>query len=173
MDAAFLLRLQKLLTRNTYDERRYALGERPGTYKRHDFVTGWQEVGASVEDTAEETAELLFELRDLPASLPAEKILTAGAYFHAKLENIHPFADGNGRTGRLAMNYFLVTHNHPPITVHEQDRAGYYAALEAWDSAQELEPLRTFLTEQSIKTWSGRAEDAGHSGASPRLRDFL
>lgn len=79
--------------------------------------------------------------------------LTAAAYFHAKFENIHPFTDGNGRTGRLLMNYFLVRHRHPPIVIHEEDRKGYYEALEAWDSRQELEPLCKFLREQTGKTW--------------------
>lgn len=46
--------------------------------------------------------------------------LTAAAFFHAKFENIHPFADGNGRTGRLVMNYLLVIHNHPPIVIHQR-----------------------------------------------------
>lgn len=44
--------------------------------------------------------------------IPDEKALTAVAYFHAEFENIHPFADGNGRVGLLAMNYFLVLHRH-------------------------------------------------------------
>lgn len=56
-------------------------------------------------------------------------------------------------TGRLAMNYFLVLHNHPPVTIHEEDRKSYYDALEAWDLRQELEPLRVFLREQTAKTW--------------------
>lgn len=51
------------------------------------------------------------------------------------------------------MNYFLVQHRHPPIVIHEEDRKGYYEALEAWDSRQELEPLRKFLREQTEKTW--------------------
>lgn len=161
LDEAFLLRMQKLLTRNTYDSRRYALGERPGRYKLHDFVTGRHEIGASPAETAEETRELLNELQGVSPDLPPEKILTAAAYFHAKLENIHPFANGNGRTGRLAMNYFLVTRNHPPIVIHEEDRAGYYDALEAWDTAQDLEPVRAFLTEQTVKTWRARAKRDG------------
>ena len=51
------------------------------------------------------------------------------------------------------MNYFLILHNHPPITVHEEDRKEYYAALEAWDDRQELEPLVDYLREQTVKTW--------------------
>lgn len=89
--------------------------------------------------------------------------LTAAAYFHAKFENIHPFADGNGRTGRLAMNYFLIMHNHPPIIIHEEDRRDYFAALEAWDDKQELSLLQKFLWEQTAKTWAkqiARTENA-------------
>lgn len=88
LDEALLLELQKTLTQNTYDTRRYQMGERPGEYKHHDYVTGREEVGAAPEDVAEEMAELLTEVQDFPA----EKALTAAAYFHAKFENIHPFA---------------------------------------------------------------------------------
>lgn len=149
-----LKKFQKLLTRNTYDTRRYRLGERPGEYKHHDYVTGKAEVGASPEDVSEEVAELLDELTELSD----DSILTAAAYFHAKLENIHPFADGNGRTGRLAMNYLLVCHDHPPIIIHVEDRKGYYTALEAWDEQQKLSPLCEFLREQTVKTWSKSVE---------------
>ncbi|MCM1059111.1 MAG: Fic family protein [Eubacterium sp.] len=146
LDEAFLKELQVCLTQNTHDERRWQLGERPGEYKRHDYVTGREEIGAAPEDMHEEISELLEELCDIQN----KDALTAAAYFHAKFENIHPFADGNGRVGRLAMNYFLVTHNHPPVTIHEEGRTEYYAALEAWDL---LDPLRDFLKWQTEKTW--------------------
>ncbi|MCD7944678.1 MAG: Fic family protein [Clostridia bacterium] len=148
-DETFIKELQRLLTQNTYDERRYRLGERPGEYKHHDFVVGIEEIGAAPEDVSEEMNELLEELQNISD----EKSLIAAAYFHAKFENIHPFADGNGRTGRLAMNYYLVTHNHPPIIIHEEDRKAYYSALEAWDRKQELALLLDFLKDQTAKTW--------------------
>lgn len=139
---------QFCLTQSTYDTRRWQLGERPGEYKHHDYVTGKEEIGAPAEDVSEEMSELLEELQDIPN----ENALTAAAYFHAKFENIHPFADGNGRVGRLLMNYFLVRHSHPPIVIHEEDRKGYYKALEAWDRRQEPDPLCAFLREQTAKT---------------------
>ena len=145
---------QKELTKNTYDTRRYQLGERPGEYKRHDYVTGKNEIGASPADVADEMRELLGELQDIPA----DQLLTAAAYYHAKFENIHPFADGNGRAGRLTMNYFLVLNGHPPITIHQEDRKAYYAALEAWDERQELAPMADFLREQTVKTWEKQIE---------------
>ena len=147
---------QYKLTQNTYDTRRYQLGERPGEYKKHDYVTGREEIGAAPEDVAEEMDELIAELQEVSD----EKALIAAAYFHAKFENIHPFADGNGRTGRLLMNYLLVLHNHPPIVIHEEDRRLYYGALEAWDSVQDLQPLAEFLKEQTGKTWQKQIERA-------------
>ena len=145
---------QKLLTMNTYDARRWQLGERPGEYKKHDYVTGREEIGTAPEDVQEEMAELMDELQDLKQ----EDALTAAAYFHVKFENIHPFADGNGRTGRLAMNYLLVMLGHPPIVVHEEDRKEYYAALEAWDTKQNLKVMISFLRSQTMKTWRKRVE---------------
>ena len=146
---SLLREFHKQLTKNTYDTRRFQMGERPGEYKHHDYVTGKNEIGAAPEDVAEEMRELLDELHDIPA----DSLLRAAAYFHVKFENIHPFADGNGRTGRLAMNYFLVLNGHPPITIHQEDRKVYYAALEAWDERQELFPMEQFLKDQTVKTW--------------------
>ena len=150
LDETLIQDFQRRLTYGTYDSRRWQLGERPGAYKRRDYVTGRGEVGAAPEDVAEEMAELLAELEDAGP----EQSLTAAAYFHAKFENIHPFADGNGRPGRLAMNYLLALRDHPPIIIHEEDRRDYYGALEAWDEAQTLEPLRAFLQAQLEKTWA-------------------
>lgn len=140
---------QRELVKNTYDGRRWQLGERPGEYKRHDYVTGRNEVGAAPEDVHEEMDEVLEEL----SAVGKDKILIAAAYFHAKFENIHPFADGNGRAGRLLMNYFLVTHDYPAIIVHEEDRKEYFAALEAWDTSQDLDEMIMFLKWQLVKTW--------------------
>ncbi|MBR5419951.1 MAG: Fic family protein [Lachnospiraceae bacterium] len=153
LNEALVKKFHYVLTVGTYDERRFLHGERPGEYKKGDYVTGLHEVGALPEDVDEEMNELLEDMKDIPD----EKALRAAAFFHAKFENIHPFADGNGRCGRLLMNYFLAQHDHPLITIHEEDRAAYMHALESWDEKQELEPLESFLREQTIKTWSDRA----------------
>lgn len=156
VDEMFPKELQFCLAKNTYGTRWWQLGERPGEYKHHDYVTGREEIGTAPEEVADEVRELLEELRDVEP----ENALTAAAYFHAKFENIHPFADGNGRTGRLAMNYLLVLHGHPPIIIHEEDRKGYYDALEAWDARQELAPLWEFLKWQTEKTWEKQVRRA-------------
>ena len=154
LSQALICELQGLLTQGTYDTLRYQKGERPGAYKKNDYVTGAQEVGALPEDVPEELGELVKELADIRP----EQALTAAAYFHAKFENIHPFADGNGRTGRLLMNYLLLLLDHPPIIIYEEDRRAYYTALERFDSAQELDTLVDFLKAQTVKTWQVRFE---------------
>ena len=133
---------------------RYLKGERPGVYKKNDYVTGVQEVGALPEDVPEELSELASELEDIRP----EQALTAAAYFHAKFENIHPFADGNGRAGRLLMNYLLLLLDHPPVIIHAEDRRAYYNALEQFDSDQKLDSLVDFLKSQTVKTWQARFE---------------
>ncbi|MDY2686317.1 MAG: Fic family protein [Selenomonadaceae bacterium] len=170
LDIPFLQDLQYQLTKNTYDARRYSIGERPGTFKQNDYVTGKEEVGAPPEDVRAELEELLADIH-AAALKTVPHVLTGAAFFHAKFENIHPFADGNGRTGRLAMNYLLLQHQFPPLVFHEEDRNAYYDALAAWDKKQELAPLKDFIQRQTIKTWQKGApsEDA----QSKSLRDFL
>lgn len=165
----FIKELQRELAKGTYDTRRYQLGERPGQYKKRDYVTGKNEVGAPPEDVAEEMIELIDEIQEIDN----KNALNAAAYFHAKMENIHPFADGNGRTGRLAMNYFLVMHDHPPIVIHQEDRRGYYDALEAWDTIQTLDPLIEFLREQTAKTWELQVQRESGRSLQPKLDDVL
>ena len=166
IDEEFLKEIQMILTSGTYDERRYQIGERPGEYKHHDYVTGKNEVGASVEDVQEEVCELLDELNDIDN----KNALVVAAYFHAKFENIHPFSDGNGRVGRLLINYILLIHNHPPITIYEEDRKDYYNALEEFDEKLELNSLIDFLKSQLVKTWE---KQLNKSKADSSLADFI
>jgi len=150
-----VLETHGVLTGGTYDERRYVeRGERPGAFKKHDYVTGRAEVGSMPEDVPGDVEALLNELHELAnGNTPAETILKAAAYFHLRFEYIHPFADGNGRVGRTLMNYFLMTHNHPPIIVYDEEKAAYYDALERYDQAEEIQPMVDFLVRQTELTW--------------------
>ena len=63
------------------------------------------------------------------------------------------FADGNGRVGRTLLNYFLMTHDHLPLIVHDDDKTAYYAALLRYDEDEEIDALYGFLRGQTAKTW--------------------
>jgi Fic family protein len=142
--------IHEVITSGTYDERRYiAQGERPGEFKKHDYVTGRAEVGSVPEDVERDMSELINEV----TTFDGKDILKAAAYFHARFEHIHPFADGNGRVGRTLLNYFLMIYNHPPLIIHEEDRRGYFTALERYDIAEEIESMIAYLEEQTEKTW--------------------
>ncbi|MGN1420228.1 MAG: Fic family protein [Eubacterium sp.] len=149
IDETLVKKIHNALTNGTYDTRRLELGELPGEYKKNNFVAGSNEVGASAEDVREEITELLDELTDIPD----DKALIAAAYFHAKFENIHPFADGNGRTGRLLMNYILLILSHPPIIIFDMNKAEYYKALEEFDTELRLNKMIDFLKYETEKTW--------------------
>ena len=75
------------------------------------------------------------------------------AYFYLAFEGIHPFADGNGRVGRALMNYALVTNDHPPLIVYDEDKLAYYGAMQVWDDEGDLAPILDFLRAEAVKTW--------------------
>ena len=54
------------------------------------------------------------------------------ARFHLEFEGIHPFVDGNGRTGRLILNLELIRNGFPPINVKFTDRKRYYDAFDVF-----------------------------------------
>lgn len=102
--------------------------ERPGSFREHDiepFPGGmqpppWPEVLALVE------AWLMGArgLTDRNASSIPERL----AALHAEFERIHPFLDGNGRTGRLVINLLLVRLGYPPAIIYKRERSQYLRA---------------------------------------------
>lgn len=70
--------------------------------------------------------QLITYVNDNPLGLSAPVL---AAIFHHQFVWIHPFSDGNGRTGRLAMNLFLQSCGYPPSIILKNDRKKYYDAL--------------------------------------------
>ncbi len=80
------------------------------------------------------------------------KPLILAAILHNQFEHIHPFQDGNGRVGRLLLNYILLKNNYPPINIMLEDRQEYYQSLQRYSKQDDLRPTLRLLINQYKKT---------------------
>ena len=72
--------------------------------------------------------------------------------FHRKYEFIHPFLDGNGRTGRLIMNKILMSNGYSPIIVYKDNKRSYFNAIERSKEGR-LKNYYQFMLEQADKSY--------------------
>ena len=78
--------------------------------------------------------------------------IVRAAQLHVRFEKIHPFADGNGRTGRLLLNLELMKGGYPPAIILHEDRLAYCAALEEACVGGNDGPLTHLVAEAAQRT---------------------
>jgi Fic family protein len=103
----------------------------------------WQEVPSAMASWEAEYKE---------RAVAREDALALAAWMHHRFESIHPFSDGNGRTGRLLLNLHLIRHGWPPVSVLPPDQQAYYDALNAGHGGDlsRLEDLLRLLMARSL-----------------------
>lgn len=117
--------------------------ETPGNWRRHDiqpFASGMRPPTFPLIPA--EMDRLVKDAKALPSRTTpiAERI----GELHAAFERIHPFLDGNGRTGRLLMNLLLVRLGYPPAIIYKRQRSQYLKALAKAD-ARDPTPIGEIL----------------------------
>ncbi len=116
--------------------------EDPGHFRRHDLQPfdggmvppSWPLIGSHLAAWVDDVNSAGPSLADSASSIPMPEHL---ARLHNAFECVHPFLDGNGRTGRLALNLVLVRRGLPPVIVLKRQRAQYLAAMEKADQGDD------------------------------------
>ena len=98
--------------------------------------------------------EMYIQIKNFYEDLKCQTNLNAielAAWTHAEFVRIHPFIYGNGRTGRLLMNYQLMLHGFLPVSVDKNTRLDYYNALEQYAADGDLKPFADFIADLEEK----------------------
>ena len=73
--------------------------------------------------------------------------LELSAVFHCIFERLHPFFDGNGRVGRLLLNFILLKNNYPVVIIQNKNKRRYYNALNRADGGNYLYMVKYLFSE--------------------------
>ena len=144
-DEALLKEVNRLVTEHTIAYR--AQGAIAGEYTTEDMAAGdtvfgdHEELIARVPKLMESTQRALDD-RQHP--------LIVAAKWHGYYEYLHPFRDGNGRTGRLLSNFILLKASHPLLIVKLEDRSEYISALKQIRTEGTDEHLVAFFFKTAI-----------------------
>lgn len=125
LNEAFLKDTNRKLTEHTLSY--VAKDAIPGEYTNVDMAAGdtvfgdHEELVSRIPKLLESTEQAIQEAKFHPMIIAAR--------FHGFFEYLHPFRDGNGRTGRLISNYILMRMGHPLFTIRLEERQQYISAL--------------------------------------------
>ncbi len=73
--------------------------------------------------------------------------------FHLRYEEIHPFQDGNGRTGRMIMNKILLGDGYFPTIIYSENSKAYFNAIAKASQRKNVKTYYQFILKQTLKTY--------------------
>jgi len=129
-----------------------------GDYKQHtnaveaSYPDGTKQIIFKTTEAGIPTQDAMRALVDWYENDNVTHPLVKSALFAYEFVSVHPFQDGNGRVGRLLLNFILLKHNYPPINILLADRGEYYYTLQKWQNEHELRPTIEFLIKQYKRT---------------------
>lgn len=130
-----MLLLHKMLLSNIRDEI-------AGRFRNNDE---WVKVGNHIAPDPKEVLHRLERMLITYQSNPGENIISRVSRQHLEFEFVHPFVDGNGRIGRLLINYFLIREGYVPVNIKYSNRSDYYAAFEAFQRKSDTSIMETIV----------------------------
>ena len=145
-DESLLKEINRLTTEHTLAYR--ASGAVAGEYTTEDMAAGDTLFGdhetliARVPKLMESTQRAIAE---------GQHPVVVSAKWHGYYEYLHPFRDGNGRTGRLLSNFILLRAGHPLLIIKLEDRAAYISALKQIRTEGTDEHLAAFFFKTAIE----------------------
>lgn len=102
-------------------------------------------MGASHEPVQPYLIEPMMESLLIDYKSSQDNLINKLAKFHIEFEAIHPFIDGNGRTGRLLVNLELMKNGYPPIDIKFTDRIKYYDAFEEYHKKNNIKAMENLF----------------------------
>ena len=93
--------------------------------KQNEYVR----VGTHIAPAPEHIESMMDSLLSDYSTYTEEYFIDRIAKFHLEFETIHPFCDGNGRIGRVLINYQLMQHGFPPIIIRDKEKGFYYKSF--------------------------------------------
>jgi Fic family protein len=140
IDKKLITKLHEFVVKDTLKPH---LADQIGTYRKLQvYIKGTDWMPPKPEEVTKEMKDLLsWYTRNKKTLNP----IVLAAYFHVAFETVHPFVDGNGRTGRLLMNFILRKNNFPMINIPSRIKSKYYAALKEGQLKGNLRPFVELL----------------------------
>lgn len=110
----------------------------PKGYKERDIVVN----NKKTTPPSEVRSNLQNLIKWYHVNAKKEHAFERAVLFHNRFEAIHPFEDGNGRVGRLLLNWMLLKNGFGPILIRNRNKKAYFSVLDKGDNGLHKHPIR-------------------------------